>query len=303
MAAVCILIRFARNGNLEWRNFEEVGSCFMRRIVPSSERWFSTDPRRSSPCETSLYPPPPKMVLWVFGYGSLIWRTGFEYDERVVGYIKNYKRAYTQGSIDHRGTVEKPGRTVTLEYEEGAVTWGAAFRISGADEEKKTLQYLDQRERLYDVKAYLDVYTIDSADKPAITGVLTYIATSSCNNLCYLGPAPLEDMARQIATAHGPSGPNTDYLFNLEKALLQIGVECLDEVTRKLSVEVRKFQKARSGAVECLDEVTRISTEVRKVHKTRNGGSLNPTLLITSNYLGGSHLGSPRRKGLMVKSQ
>ncbi|KAL2620695.1 hypothetical protein R1flu_000900 [Riccia fluitans] len=238
-------------------------------------------PRRLVHCETLLpvYSSLPKMVVWVFGYGSLIWKTGFEYDERVVGYIKNYKRAYTQGSIDHRGTIDKPGRTVTLEYEEGAITWGAAYRISGQGEEKKTLQYLDQRERLYDVKAYLDVYTIDSSDKPAISGVLTYIATSSCANLCYLGPASLEDMARQIATAHGPSGPNTEYLFNLENSLLQIGVECLDELTRRLSFEVRKFQKARSG------------------------GSLNPTHLITSSYIGGSHLSSPRRKGLMVKTQ
>jgi len=28
---------------------------------------------------------------------------------------------------------------------------------------------------------------------------------------------------RQIIQAEGPAGPNRDYLFNLEKALLQIG--------------------------------------------------------------------------------
>lgn len=39
-----------------------------------------------------------KMVLWVFGYGSLIWRTGFNYDERVIGYVKDYKRVFHQGS-------------------------------------------------------------------------------------------------------------------------------------------------------------------------------------------------------------
>lgn len=39
------------------------------------------------------------MVLWVFGYGSLLWRAGFEYDERMIGYIKDYRRVFYQGSV------------------------------------------------------------------------------------------------------------------------------------------------------------------------------------------------------------
>ena len=38
------------------------------------------------------------MVLWVFGYGSLVWKAGFEYDERVVGFIKGYTRVFNQGN-------------------------------------------------------------------------------------------------------------------------------------------------------------------------------------------------------------
>ncbi|CAM6098582.1 unnamed protein product [Calypogeia fissa] len=179
------------------------------------------------------------MVLWVFGYGSLIWRPSFNYDERVIGYIKDYRRVFYQGSVDHRGTIEQPGRTVTLEQHEGAMTWGAAFRVSGHDEEKIVMAYLDVRERAYDVKAFLNFYTVDSPDTPAITGVLTYIATSSPANKSYLGPASLEEMARQIATSHGPSGPNHEYLFRLEEALEEIGVECVDEGVVELANEVR----------------------------------------------------------------
>lgn len=37
------------------------------------------------------------MVFWVFGYGSLVWNPGFEYDEKVIGYIKDYRRVFDLG--------------------------------------------------------------------------------------------------------------------------------------------------------------------------------------------------------------
>lgn len=39
------------------------------------------------------------MVLWVFGYGSLIWNPGFEFDEKIVGFIKDYRRVFDLGKI------------------------------------------------------------------------------------------------------------------------------------------------------------------------------------------------------------
>lgn len=96
------------------------------------------------------------MVFWVFGYGSLVWNPGFDYDEKMLGFIKDYRRVFDLGDsinstcwyefrfsfpllstlclytlfldyllfaacIDHRGTPENPARTCTLEEKEGEI--------------------------------------------------------------------------------------------------------------------------------------------------------------------------------------
>lgn len=185
------------------------------------------------------------MVLWVFGYGSLIWKPNFSYEECVVGYVKNYRRAFHQACIDFRGTPDSPGRSLTLEEQEGAVTWGVAYKVTATVETQMVEAYLNERERVYNVRAYLDIYTADCSHTPAVCDALTYIATPS--NLWYLGPAPLKDMAEQIARRQGPAGANHEYLFHLEESLQRIGewigqgAACLDKETVDLANEVRKI--------------------------------------------------------------
>ncbi|XP_071716370.1 gamma-glutamylcyclotransferase 2-3 isoform X2 [Rutidosis leptorrhynchoides] len=177
------------------------------------------------------------MVMWVFGYGSLIWKAGFDFDERRVGFIKDYRRVFYQGSTDHRGTPEYPGRTVTLEPAPGH--WGVAYKVSSKEDQQVALTYLEVREKQYDKKEYVDFYTDVNASSPAISGVMVYIASSDKANINYLGPASVEEIAKQIVHAEGPSGPNRDYLFNLEKTLLQMG--CEDEHVMKIAEEARKL--------------------------------------------------------------
>nr|KAJ0228398.1 hypothetical protein LSAT_V11C100004820 [Lactuca sativa] len=192
------------------------------------------------------------MVMWVFGYGSLIWKAGFHYDDRLVGFIKDYRRVFYQGSTDHRGTPQFPGRTVTLEPAQGEVCWGVAYKVSRKEDEEVALTYLEVREKQYDKKAYVDFFTVamtqischlciqePSASSPAVTGVMVYIASPDKSNKNYLGPATVEEIAKQIVLAEGPSGPNRDYLFNLEKTLLQMG--CKDEHVMEIADNARKL--------------------------------------------------------------
>lgn len=180
------------------------------------------------------------MVLWVFGYGSLVWNPGFNFDEKVLGYIKDYRRVFDLACIDHRGTPEHPARTCTLESKEGEVCWGIAYCVKGGIEKERTaMQYLERRECEYDKKELVDFFKDGDDFQPYVNDVLVFISTPDIiSNRYYLGPAPLEEMARQIATANGPCGNNRDYLFSMEKALFHIGHE--DESVIELANEVRK---------------------------------------------------------------
>ncbi|KAL6547636.1 Gamma-glutamylcyclotransferase 2-1 [Orobanche hederae] len=180
------------------------------------------------------------MVFWVFGYGSLVWNPGFEFDEKVIGFIKDYRRVFDLACIDHRGTPEHPARTCTLEQDEGAVCWGAAYCVRGGPEkEKAAMAYLERRECEYDQKTLVDFFKEGESEQPLLTGVIAFTSTpDKISNKYYLGPAPLQDMARQIATAFGPCGNNRDYLFLLEKAMFDIGHE--DDYIIELANEVRK---------------------------------------------------------------
>ena len=86
-----------------------------------------------------------------------------------------------------------------------------------------SLQYLEWREKQYDVRHHAQVFSKENTAQPLLPLALVYIASADRSmNRNWLGPAEPEQIARQIATAHGPSGPNSEYLFRLVGALRQV---------------------------------------------------------------------------------
>lgn len=83
-----------------------------------------------------------------------------------------------------------------------------------------TLQELEHREKQYDGRERLDVFESNDDTEPALSNVLTFVATSK--NMHWLGPASVEAVAQQIAAATGPSGPNYEYLQRLAEALWKV---------------------------------------------------------------------------------
>src|SRR2546429_8369591 len=83
--------------------------------------------------------------LWVFGYGSLMWRPGFEFIERAPARLIGEHRALCVYSFVHRGTPERPG--LVLGLDRGGTCRGMAFRVAAA-EPAATLAYLRAREQV-----------------------------------------------------------------------------------------------------------------------------------------------------------
>ena len=151
---------------------------------------------------------------WVFGYGSLIWRADFPWLERQPAMLSGWARRFWQGSHDHRGVADAPGRVVTLVRAPDETCHGVAFRV-----ESRVFEHLDHREKNGYERVAVSL-ALASADN--VDGVV-YIAP--IDNFAFLGDAPLTEMARHIRASAGPSGENLDYLLELADALRDLGAE------------------------------------------------------------------------------
>jgi len=162
---------------------------------------------------------------WLFGYGSIVWRPAFEYEEWAPAVLAGWRRRLWQGSTDHRGVPGAPGRVATLVPEAAARCQGVAYRIPAA-ERPVIAADLDHREKNGYERRELEVALADGRRVTAVT----YIA--GADNPHYLGPAPLAQMAAEVRAASGPSGSNLEYVLRLAEALrrLDAGADQDEEV-------------------------------------------------------------------------
>lgn len=150
---------------------------------------------------------------WVFGYGSLIYKVDFPVLESQAASIRGWQRRFWQGSHDHRGTPESPGRVVTLISSPDSVCKGIAYRVS-----HDVFEHLDHREKNGYERVSIEITLAHSGAR--VDG-MTYSAPP--NNHAYLGPVPMPELAAHISRSRGPSGSNTEYLLKLAHALREIG--------------------------------------------------------------------------------
>ena len=176
------------------------------------------------------------MPFLLFGYGSLISNPSMIGDPSICkvqnvhdGYIRGFRRCWHQGSTDHRGVPGAPGRTVTLTVDASSYVMGRAFKIDDEPErEKVAMAYLEHREKQYDQRLEVPFYAgpppppgCDDVDDEPLGTCLVFVGTPNENaNVNYLGPPEsMASLARQIASARGPSGHNREYLYALSGAM------------------------------------------------------------------------------------
>lgn len=193
---------------------------------------------------------------WVFGYGSLIYKPPPHTLIRVPGYITNVVRRFWQSSNDHRGTPACPGRVVTLiDYDfyaslverpetdphyspRSAKTWGVAYKIDPRHA-RAVKAYLDFREKngYSEHRVVMTVHPefrtlvnsrIKEAPFPITETVVCHVYIGKPDNEAFVGFQDPETLARHIADSRGPSGENSEYLYNLHDSLQNL-CKLLDE--------------------------------------------------------------------------
>jgi cation transport regulator ChaC len=150
---------------------------------------------------------------WVFGYGSLIYKVDFPYITRQAAHIVGWERRFWQGSHDHRGTPQAPGRVVTLVDAPDRHCGGVAYCIA-----EDVFDHLDFREKNGYSRVDTGVYLADGRE------VLGTVYIAAPGNFAFLGPESLAAIAAQICQSHGPSGSNREYLLTLAEALRQLDI-------------------------------------------------------------------------------
>jgi cation transport protein ChaC len=157
--------------------------------------------------------------LWVFGYGSLMWRPGFAFEEAQHARLTGYRRCFCIYSVHHRGTRERPG--LVLGLDRGGACEGIAYRVAAAGA-AATTRYLRAREQVNGV--YRELHAPVELIKGQHRGVLalTYIVERAHPN--YAGQLPLAVQARLIHGSQGLSGANLDYFISTLRHLKELEI-------------------------------------------------------------------------------
>jgi cation transport protein ChaC len=156
--------------------------------------------------------------LWVFAYGSLMWRPGFPFEESRRARLTGYSRRFCIYSVHHRGTPERLG--LVLGLDRGGVCEGVAYRVSAAQSDE-VRAYLRAREQVSGV--YREALVPVELEHPqAAVMALAYIVERA--HPAYAGRPPLRLQAQLIRGAKGLSGANLDYLVSTVRHLHELGI-------------------------------------------------------------------------------
>ena len=177
--------------------------------------------------------------LWVFGYGSLMWRPGFPHEEAVDALIGGVHRALCVYSWVHRGTKARPG--LVLGLDRGGSCRGIAFRIAPASRDG-VIAYLRERELVTSVyrEVQRDIRLLRG--RIEIVVATTFVVDRSHEQ--YAGDLSREKLLDLVRDSRGLSGANADYVLNTARHLRTLGLRdpVLDWLAEKLTEDAASTQ-------------------------------------------------------------
>ena len=163
-------------------------------------------------------PAHPAEDLWVFAYGSLMWRPDFPFVERLEARLIGAHRALCVYSFVHRGTPERPGLVLGLDH--GGTCRGIAYRVA-ASERAGTIACLRAREQVTSVYRECIRPIWLKSDPGRRVPALCYMVDRG--HAQYAGRLSLEQQLHHVRQGHGQSGANRDYVIATVGALEQLG--------------------------------------------------------------------------------
>lgn len=167
--------------------------------------------------------------FWVFGYGSLIWRPGFEFIDECKARLEGKHRALCVHSWVHRGTKETPG--LVLGLDEGGSCEGLARLVAG-EKRDAVIAYLRERELVTHVyiESWVDIILDSGEAVKALTYIIDQTHTQYAKGLSH------EDTLGRIRRAKGKSGANVDYVKSTLQSLKELDIH--DEPLETLCKEL-----------------------------------------------------------------
>lgn len=178
--------------------------------------------------------------IWVFGYGSLIWRPEFTFDRKARGVVHGYHRSLCLWSSMYRGTPERPG--LVLGLEPGGSVHGVAFRLP-AEDAHRSLRALWKRELATGsyIPRWLSVRVPGFDERVTAIGFVMNRTAPG-----YAGELDRSTMLDVVCSASGSNGSCADYVLFTVQSLAEFAI--YDRHLAKLAEEVgAKIALPRAG--------------------------------------------------------
>lgn len=166
--------------------------------------------------------------VWVYAYGSLIWRPDFDFQERRLATLRGHHRALCLWSRVNRGTPECPGLVFGLDR--GGSCRGVVYRLAG-NSVPDFFPALWNREM--STGAYLPRWINCTTDQGPVRA-LVFIMNR--DNPAYIPALPEPELLAIVRRASGNCGPCTDYVIQTARALRETGIRDarLERIARRL---------------------------------------------------------------------